>query len=194
MKLKTYLWIGAILFVVSSVVTANILIIQNRKLKAEVLRVQTNNMQLMSENLHNVKLDLSFKEFKQSMTRKVDSILKVAEIASKAVKTVTITNNYYIDSSKTIIRPEPVISNNDITYPFIDTKDCFSIAGYMKVKDDRPELVIQKREFKNEVTIVGYEKRPHKFLFFKWGKKETFIESSSDCGKTDVRQINIVNK
>lgn len=164
------------------------------KQKAEIERVQGNNVNLMAENRHNVNLNLTLKEFKSSMSKKIDSILRVAEIASKQVKTVTITNTYYIDSSKTIIRPEQVISKTDTTYPFIDTKDCFIFGGFMKVANDRPELIINRREFKNEVTIIGFEKRPHKFLFFRWGKKEYFIESSSQCGKTEVKQINIVKK
>lgn len=193
-NLKLYLIGIAILFVASAFVTANILIKQNKKLKAEVQRVQNNNFQLMAENRDNVNLQLSFKEFKQSVSTKIDSLLKVFKIALKEVKTVTVTNNYYIDSSKTIIRPIPVISNIDTLYPFIDTKDCFTIAGIMKVVNDRPELTIQKREFKNEITLIGYEKRPHHFWFIKWGKKETFIESSSECGETTVKQIDIIKK
>jgi len=193
-KLKLYLIIGAVIIVASAFVTANILIKQNKKLKAEIERAQGNNLQLMAENRDNVNLQLSFKEFKQSVSTKIDSLIKVSKIALKEVKTVTVTNNYYIDSSRTIIRPIPVISNNDTIYPFIDTKDCFTIAGIMKIVNDRPELTIQKREFKNETTVIGYQKRPHKFLFFKWGKKETFITSSSDCGETTTKQIDIIKK
>ncbi len=193
-KVKIYLIIAGIVIIASAFVTANILIKQNRKLKIEIARVQANNMQLMSENMANINLNVSFKEFKQSVSNKIDSLLKVSEIALKQVKTVTITNNYYIDSSKTIIKPVPIISKNDTIYPFIDIKDCFLIGGFMKVRNDFPELVINKREFKNETTIIGYEKRPHKFLFFRWGKKETYIESHSDCGGSETRQINIIKK
>ena len=162
--------------------------------KADKERLSLNNMQLMAENRQNIDLKLTLKEFKASMSTKIDSILKVAEIASKQVKTITVNNTYYIDSSKTVIRPEPEISNSDTTYPFIDIKDCFTVGGYMKIQNDRPELVINKREFKNEVTIVGYEKRPHKIWFVRWGKKQTYIETSSDCGETKTTQIEIVKK
>ena len=171
--------------------------ILSRKYKAEKAdreRLSLNNMQLMSENRQNIDLKLTLREFKASMSTKIDSILKVAEIASKQVKTITVNNTYYIDSSKTVIRPEPDISKTDTTYPFIDIKDCFTIGGFMKVQDDRPELIINKREFKNEVTIIGYEKRPHKFWFVRWGKKQTYIETSSDCGETKTTQIEIVKK
>jgi hypothetical protein len=193
-KIKLYLIGFAVVFVLT---LALIVKVQRDKIaeqKAEITRVQGNNLQLMSENRDNINLQLTLREFKQSMSTKIDSILKVAEIASKQVKTVTITNTYYIDSSKTIIRPEPVISKNDTTYPFIDTKDCFIIGGFMKVVNERPELVINRREFKNEVTLIGYEKRPHKFWFIRWGKKEYFISNSSDCGKSEVKQIQIVKK
>lgn len=193
-RVKLYLIIAGVVLIASAFVTANVLIKQNKKLKTEIERVQNNNYQLMSEKQHNINLQMTLKEFKQSMSTKIDSILKVAGIASKQVKTVTITNTYYIDSSRTIIRPEPVISKNDTTFPFIDIKDCFTIGGFMKVRDDRPELIINKREFKNETTVIGYQKRPHKFLFFRWGKKETFIESSSECGETTTKQIEIIKK
>ena len=191
-KIKLYLIIGAVIIVASAFVTANILIAQNKKLKAEIERVQGNNLQLMAENRDNVNLQLSFKEFKQSVSTKIDSLIRVSKIALKEVKEVTITNNYYIDSSRVIIRPIPVISNNDTIYPFIDTKDCFTIAGIMKIVNDRPELTIQKREFKNEITVIGYQKRPHHFWFIRWGKKETFITSSSDCGETTTKRIDII--
>jgi len=191
-NLKLILIIVAILMVASAFVTANVLLKKNKVLKAEILRVQTNNFQLMSENRDNVNLTLSFKEFKQSMSTKIDSILKVAEINSKAVKTVTTINNYYIDSSRTIIRPEPVISKNDTTYPFIDTKDCFSISGFMQVINDRPELTIQERKFNNEINVIVHNKRPHKFWFIRYGKREMKIDGVSDCGEVKIKQINII--
>lgn len=123
----------------------------NRKYKAEKAdreRLWANNLNLTAENRQYSNLQYTLKEFKASMSTKIDSILKVAEIASKQVKTVTTINNYYIDSSKTIIKPEAVMSKTDTIYPFVDTKNCFTIAGYMKIVSDKPELTIQKREYK----------------------------------------------
>lgn len=194
MKIKTYLTIFALLIVASAFVTANILIKQNKELKKEIARVQNNNVQLMAENRRNTNLELSFKEFKKSVSTKIDSLLKVSEIALKEVKQVTVTNNYYIDSSKTIIRPLPVVENKDTIYPFIDIKDCFTIAGNMRVVNNRPELTIQKRAYDNETTTIGFERRPHKFWFIRWGKKETFITSSSKCGETTTKRIDIFKK
>jgi hypothetical protein len=191
-KIKLIGIITVIVFLIASVVTANVLIEKNRKLKAEILRVQTNNLQLMSENRENINLTLSFKEFKASMSTKIDSILKVAEIASKRVKTVTTINNYYIDSSRTIIRPDPVISKNDTLYPFIDIKDCFSIKGFMQVVADKPELTIQERKFNNEINVIVHNKRPHKIWFVRWGKREMKIEGVSDCGEVKIKQVNII--
>ena len=186
-KIKLIGIITVAVFLIASVVTANVLIKQNRKLKAEILRVQTNNFQLMAENRDNVNLTLSFKEFKASMSTKIDSILKVAEIASKAVKTVTTINNYYIDSSKTIIRPDPVISKTDTTYPFIDIKDCFSVKGFMQVVNDRPELTIQERKFDNEINVIVHNKRPHKFWFIRWGRWQHFLKLYSECEKDTIK-------
>jgi len=193
-KIKLIGIITVIVFLIASVVTANVLIERNRKLKAEVLRVQNNNFQLMAENRENINLTLSLKEFKASMSTKIDSILKVAEINSKAVKTVTTINNYYIDSTKTIIRPEPVISKNDTTYPFVDIKECFSISGFMKVVNDRPELTIQERKFINEINVIVHNKRPHKFWFIRYGKREMKIDGVSDCGDVKIKQINVIKK
>jgi hypothetical protein len=64
----------------------------------------------------------------------------------------------------------------------------------MRVTNDRPELLINERHFDNKTTLIGYWQRPHKFLFIKWGKKETFIESSAKCGETVVQKVEIVKK
>jgi len=193
-KLKLILIGLAILIVASAFVTANVLLKRNKVLKAENARLQTNNFNLLSSNRKNINLELTLKEFKQSMSTKIDSILKVAEINSKRVKTVTTINNYYIDSTKTIIRPDPVISKNDTTYPFIDIKECFSISGFMKVVNNRPELTIQERKFDNEINVIVHNKRPHKYWFIRYGKREMKVDGVSDCGEVKIKQINIIKK
>ena len=182
----------AIMIVASAFVSSGLLLKQNKKLKSQNTRLQNNNFNLLSSKIKNINLELTLKEFKASMSGKIDSVLKVAEINSKQVKTVTTINNYYIDSSRTIIRPEPVISKTDTTYPFIDIKDCFSISGFMQVVNDRPELTIQERKFDNEINVIVHNKRPHKFWFIRYGKREMKIDGVSDCGDVKIKQINII--
>jgi hypothetical protein len=194
MKLKTYLIIAAILVIVAAFVGFNILYNQNQILKADKVRLERNQEALLMENRDNYQLELSLKEFKSTMSKKIDSILKVAEIASKQVKTVTEIHNYYIDSSKTVIQPAPVISKTDTTYPFTDTKGCIGIEGYLMSKKNIPSLTITKKTYSGDIALIGYWQRPHKIWFIKYGKKENTIQAFPECGTAIIKQIEIIKK
>jgi len=195
MKLKSIIIGIAILIVASAFVTANILIKQNKKLKSEIARVQSNNFQLMAENRKQINLELSFKEFKQSMTIKIDSILKASKIKAKNVTSITERYFYYRDTSYSSIRPDPVITPSGKIYPVDYKKDCFSFKGFMIVDTLlRPALIITDRKFENNTVDVGYIYRPKKFLGIRFGKWKGDLKSVSDCGDEKTKQIDIIKK
>jgi hypothetical protein len=193
-KLKWYLIAIVVLALISFTVWFNIVLKQNAKLKADKFRLEYNQSQLLSENSRTIQLELSLKEFKASISRKIDSILKVAEIASKQVKTITEIHNYYIDSSKTVIQPAPVISKNDTIYPFSDMKGCIGIEGFLMSKKNIPSLTLTKRVYSGDIALIGYWQRPHRFWFIKYGKKENTIQAFPECGEVIVKKIDIVKK
>jgi hypothetical protein len=194
MRLKTILIIAGAVLVVGLAIWFNALITQNKILKADKLRLENNQDQLLQENAKVTQLDLSLKEFRSSMSRKIDSILKVTEIASKQVKTVTEIHNYYTDSSRVIIQPASVISKTDTTYPFIDTKGCIGIEGVLMSKKNVPSLILTKKTYSGDIALIGYWQRPKKFWFIKYGKKENTIQAFPECGNVIVKKIEIVKK
>jgi hypothetical protein len=194
MKIKTILFIAGAVLLFGFAVWFNALITQNKILRADKLRLQTNQDQLLQENAKVTQLELSLKEFRSSMSGKIDSILKVAEIAAKQVKTVTEIHNYYIDSSRTVIQPAPVISKSDTTYPFVDQKGCIGVEGILMSKKNVPSLILTKKIYSGDIALIGYWQRPHKFWFIHYGKKENIIQAFPECGNVIVKKIDIVKK
>ena len=160
-------------------------------LTKEVNRQESNYQNVLAEQKgQNSTVLLTFSEFKDQMSERLDSILKVAKIKPKQVQEITNVTNNYFNSDTTIIRP--VL--RDSIYPFIDVKDCFTIGGYLRVINDKPELAITERKFDNEIDIIGYWHRPHKFLFIKYGKRQYDINGVAKCGDVKVSQIKIIKK
>lgn len=149
----------------------------------------------MAENRKQINLELSFKEFKQSMTEKIDSILKASKIKPKNVTSVTERYFYYRDTSYASMRPEPVQTPQGKIYPVDYKKDCFSFKGFMIVDTLlRPSLIVTDRKFENNSVDIGYIYRPKKFLGIKFGKWKGDLISTSDCGEEKTKHIEIIKK
>jgi hypothetical protein len=184
----------AILFFIASVVTANVYIGKYKKEKAAKERVQENQAQLMKENADYKKITLTDKEFKQTMTKKVDSLLVLWKIKPKNVTTVIERHYYHSDTTSHTIQTDPVITpDGSKLYPFIDTSSCFKIGGHVELfMDFAPTVTINKREYSNLATSVGYIYRPYHFLFIKYGPWKGDLRTANTCGSETTKQIDII--
>jgi len=140
-------------------------------------------------------INLTLKEFKQSMDNNTDSILKIAKIKPKNVKQITNYNTYYTDTTITVI--EPVFEPKNSTYPFIDSVGCFEFSGFMEVKDTVPILSVENRVFKSDFTEIEYYKKDTiHFLglnLVKWwqSKEITYTVIDNCSGSIKVKKFNI---
>lgn len=190
-NIKTLLIAGAIFVILLIALFTSFRIIKNQK--DTIARLESNQVTLLT-NTKNEIIALTKKEFKETMPKLLDSTLTAKGIKPGQVQDVTYVNNHYYNYDTTIITPPAVITSKDTIYPFIDTKDCFTIGGYMRLLSGEPTLNITKRDYADSTTIIGFWDRPHKFWFVKWGRKQIDIESSSTCGDTKVQRIKIVKK
>lgn len=179
-----------LLFFIALVVALAILYNQNQKLRENNIRLAENQSQVIDENVHWQRLVLSQGEFNKLLTHKVDSLLKSLKIAPKQVERVIERHHYHTD---TIVKyyELPKVGNS---YPFIDTAQCFKFGGEVNVLGDKVNLLVNLREYNNETTDIFYRERPHKFLFFKWGKWQYEHQAINKCGTDEVREIEIKRK
>lgn len=191
-SIKNYLIAAAAVVFVLALVTAEIFYSKYVKEKAEKERLRQNQEQYLAQNSTYMLLKQSLDEFKKTMSAKVDSILQAEKIKPKQVKSVVERFYYYRDTSYQSHSPDPVVVNNETIYPFTDVKDCFSIKGFLQVRDLRPSVTITDRLYTNNSTDIAYLVRPHKFLFIKYGKWQGKLKTVNQCGETTTKEIEIV--
>lgn len=189
MKLKTILIGAVILFVISAVVTANILLKQNKKLKAENERVQNNNFQLMQEKLEYSNLLIKEKEVTGDLRLKVDKLAKDLRVKPKFINKIVYVTVTDID---TILKEVPVFVVSKDFWHITDTGKCFTYDADIKLLND---LISVKRTgfiYTDSTTTVYYRKRPNKFLWFPVGKRVNYVQVSSKCGQGKVSEFNFI--
>jgi hypothetical protein len=195
-KLK-YIAIGILVLLLgAAAVTANVYIKKYKAEKTDNLRLKENQSQILQENADYKKVTLTDKEFKQTITRKVDSLLAANKIKPKRVTGVIERFYYYRDTSYKYITPDPVIlPDGTKDYPFIDTSHCFTIGGSLKVLTNlQPAVIINQREYRNVSTDIAYIERPYRFLFIKYGPWKARLKSVNTCGSETVKEIEVLKK
>jgi len=155
-------------------------------------RLQYNQTQLLQENQKYIKITQSLDEFKKGITARLDSMLKADKIKPRQVTNVIERTYYYRDTSHDIISPLPVITPSGELFPFTDVKDCFTISGYLALKDQRPILTITDRQFDNTSIDIAYLEREKKFWFIRYGKWRAKLKQSNRCGSSCIKEIEVI--
>ena len=140
-------------------------------------------------------LNMTWREFRDSMEERDDSIIKALNTRPKWVREINNIHHHHHDSTTVVIYPDPVILPSGTIYPFIDTNECFTIGGHMEVDplDFTPALTINQREYDNEIIQIFYKKRRRILGFIPW-RFENYQEVSSTCGTNEVQRINIIKR
>jgi hypothetical protein len=193
-QFKLYIYGGLAVLIVGMAIAVNVLLASNKKMKAKIDRQENTITQLQNDTASYRHFEADLKEFQQLITPRLDSLMKMAKIKPKQVTNVTNINNTYINNDTTVITPPATITDKDTTYHFVDTKECFKVAGYMLVKENKPSLVITERSFINNIAVIAYWKRTHKFLGIQFGKKIHTGSAFSDCGEIKVDDIKVLKK
>ena len=179
----------AIFFVAITFVTANILYKNNQKLKKENERLENNNYALFSDNNANYVLWLKEKELTNKLTKDRDSIAKALKVKPKQIEKIV-----YISTTEkdTVVKEVPVQVIGKNQWSVSDTGKCFIWSGNVTLSDTILNVKRTSFSYQNDLTDVYYKKRPHKFLFIKYGKWKYEVSLTSKCGEPVRKEINFL--
>jgi len=190
-NIKLYFYGIIAIFFIGAVVMANVYKNKYEREQINSLRLSQNNLQLMSSERTNTNLLMTKDELISTMSTELDSALKRLSIP---LKTITKIVEKEVIIHDTTIKTVFVQSSGKDEWVINDSDKCWNWSGVANLIAD--SLNVKRTEFNyhNNHTDIFNWIRPHKFLFFKWGKKEVIQTSSSECGETTSRTISIIKK
>lgn len=191
-KGKLHIIIGIAVLIVGSVMTASYYYGRYIIERADKVRLQENQAQYLAEKSDFVLLKQSLKEFKETMPSVIDSALKANKIKPKNVERVIERHYYYRDTTYKSHAPEPVITDKDTTYPFVDVSKCITITGFMQLHNKEPVLTITERQISNNSIDIVHLEREKKFLWWRVGRWKGKLQTINDCGETTTKEVEIV--
>ena len=191
-QLKTYAIIGLAILLLAAAGSAALLQKKYQKEKANKERLEENQRQLLKEKADFVLLKQTIEEFKQTISAKVDSVIKAEKIKPKNVERIIERHFFYRDTSYHTYTPGPVVVGDATVYPFTDIKDCFTVKGFMEIVDKMPAVTITDRRFDNVSTDIAYIEREKKFLGIRFGKFRGRLKTINQCGSTTTKEIEVI--
>ena len=133
-------------------------------------------------------------EFKQYYAELLDSIKANidSKIKAKNIQNITHVHNHYIDSSKTFYQSAELANG---VFDISHIGKCWGFNGEFNLNDTT--VHISEKWFENDLHIVDYWLRRNLFgakIFPKWGRKEFFRETMSNCSNDSVKVDKIIIK
>jgi len=171
------------------VLTINIQRTKIGKLESDNTRLEYNQTELTKENNELTVLTLRKDEVIGRYARERDSLAEALKIKPKQViqiKYQTITEH------DTVPVPVPVFISGQNFWKIKDTGKCFVWQADAFLKSDSLEVTRTGFDYNNKVTHTYYKKRPHKFLFIRFGKWEYFNDITPECGEARTEVINFI--
>jgi len=153
-------------------------IVDRKNLAENVDRLGRNQTALVLKNSEQI--ELTKREFTR-LYHKEDSIAQFIGIKPKQLQNVIVNNYHYKDTS--IVKFPLIPTNTGDTVKFIKPTGCVRVEGYVLNKD----IIFNKVEVFDTFTTYLYGKRPHKFLFIKWGKWIIDAKTYSECKKDTIQ-------
>jgi len=189
-KIKLVGIITVVVFLIASVVTANIYIKKFKYEKARADRLFNNNIELAAKDRHNTALIYSKDEFARVMTDSLKSALKQLKIRPKTVtKIVEKEVKVYIDVPVEV--PVKVLGKD--IWSISDSDKCFTWSGVARLQNDSLNVTREKFTYNNTTTDYFYRKLKFKFLFVRiYSRKEIDQKSVSECGESFEKTITVI--
>ena len=184
MKTKLYLIAGIIiLFVVIGFMFNRI-----EKLKAEKETQLSNVSQLLLEKAKHTSLILSYKQAQGITSLKIDSLSNALEIKPRTIeKTV----EKIVTLHDTIEKEVPVYILGKDRWLISDQDNCWIWKGIAILNNDSLKISRTSFDYTNKTTDIYFWERTKKLWFLQYGKKKTYVKTSSDCGESFTREIDI---
>lgn len=170
------------------IIVVGLLFIQNKKLKEQKSVQEENVKELLAEKASHMALILTYSQAEAITSLKLDSLTTALQIKPKTVlKTV----EKEVRVTDTIPKEVPVYILGRDKWFISDTDKCWSWSAIATVKGDSLDINRTNFNYHNKTTDIYYWERTKHFWFIKYGKKKTFVKTSSECGESYTREINI---
>lgn len=161
--------------------------VKKKEMKEMGMKWQTNyeNEVFEREKILRIGVDIA-----RARSKTIDSLYRELELRDKELLTVDRviykTNYKYKEIHDTIIIIEPYEYSTSFDWAY--DKDCFHLEG--RVLDSI--IILNSIENTDEITTMYYRKRPHKFLFVRWGRWQYKLKQTSYCGEDSMRVEKII--
>ena len=190
MKAKQYLIIAGVVAILLLIVSNKIIIDRYQREKADRIRLENNQAQLLAEKLAQITLNLKQKEFINSLSSENDSLLKALKIKPKTVVKFVERTSIVHD---TITKEVPVYVTGYRQWHIKDNGQCWKWEADAYLINDSLNIDRTLFDYHNNQKDIFYQVR-NKILFLRIGKKVTYQRSISDCGGEVVKTINIIKR
>jgi hypothetical protein len=190
-KFKWYLIAAGVLILISFTIWFNIVLKQNKTLKLENNRLSNNQTALIARNSNYEKLVLTYKEAQRQNIIRIDSLSKLIKVKPKEITKVVEKTIVQLDTVERLIQTN--IITKDV-WKLSDSGKCFEWGGIAKLIDDSLKVTRTLFNYHNKTDDIFWEHRKFNFWFIHLGKKQTYQQSTSECGTSKTIEINIIRR
>ena len=191
-KVKQYLIIAGVLIVLSLAVTNYFNHKKYLSEKADRIRLENNQAQLLAEKLAQITLNLKQKEFISSLSSENDSLLKALKIKPKTVVKFVERKTVIRD---TVVKEVPVTVTGKDYWHISDKGKCWKWEADAYLWNDSLKIDRTLFDYHNLTTDVFFKKRVFKLWFIElYSGKKIIQKTSSECGDVMTKTVNVVKR
>jgi hypothetical protein len=172
-------------------ITISITRASNKKLKAENSRLANNELQLLADNIHIRELILKKEEVTGKLRIERDSLAAALKIKPKQIEKIIYINNVIHDTTTVSVD----LKNFGVgEWLLRDSSECFKYVSKLVLRGDSFSGKRQLFEYTNKTTQTFYKKRPHKFLFIKYGRWQYLQKIDATCGEVTFQSFTFLKE
>lgn len=179
----------------AAIVVLFLLFTRERKLKIEAQddrdREQENVYQLLGAQKQYEHLILTTKEALAIKELKIDSQAKALKIKPKQITKIQIEIQTVHDTIPKLVPVEKIGPNH---WSVTDSTNCWTWKADITLAGDSLRIQRSGFDYRNKTTNTFYQARPKKFLFFHFGKKRSYMKSTSECGEQQTTEIEFIKE
>jgi hypothetical protein len=186
-KFKLYLYGLIVLILIAGFFTIKYLVKENQKYRSDNYRLETNQLQILSDATQQTELYLKQKEVTGKIKRERDSLALIVKVKPKQVTKIVVIDNSIHDTVRVDV-PVNIIGKNE--WKIRDSTKCLKIVYNAKLIGDSLFVKRELLEYDNNPVQIFYRERPHKFLFIKFGKWQYKQVTKTKCEEPKTEIIN----
>lgn len=191
-KVKTYLIIAAVLFIIALSATNYLNHKKFLREKAERIRQENNVAELLKKDKANIALNLTQSEYISSLSSENESLLKQLQIKPKTV--VKFVEREVIIKD-TIVKEVPVKVTGKDYWHISDKGKCWIWEADAYLWNDSLKINRTLFDQQNKISDVFYKKRVFKLWFIEiYSGKKIIQQTSSECGEVSTKTVQVIKR